>query len=98
MERDKTRQFEEENDDERGSEDEDYDQNHDQDHDQNLDKDILINMIRIKNEDEEEEWEKKRNFGKERVPKNVIFRTLSQTVKTYFLVLNEILIDFGLYA
>ena len=78
----------------RGGEDEDYDQNPDQDHDQNSDKNILIIMIRIKNEDEEEEWEKKMNFGKERVPKNVIFRT----VKTYFLVLNEILIDFGLYA
>ena len=80
----------------REGEDEDYDQNPDQDHNQNSDKNILIIMIRIKNE--EEEWEKKMNFGKERVPKNVIFRTLSQTVKTYFLVLNEILIDFGLYA
>ena len=37
------------------------------------------------------------NFGKERVPKNFIFRTLSQTAKTFF-VLNEMLIDFGLYV
>ena len=81
----------------REDEDEDYDQNHDQDHDQNLDKNILIIMIRIRNGMRRRNGRRKWILVKKGFQK-ISFLGLCPKQPKLFFVLNEMLIDFGLYV